>query len=271
MKRISLVSSDLNGTLVHQHTMSDMIRLYIGQKQYEEADAIFKKQTSGEATIEEAFGIAGPLTKGLTLRQAIEYTQSSMSYVNGFDKLVKFLNNREVPLVINSTGYSVTIYSIAGQLGNNEIHGQIGNILHFVDANGKVLSEQELGFMVKDFIDNPKSKDKSYYDSFKANGKITLGIKDESAKSELIMEYVQNHFSGISPNQILHIGDTMGDSSAILDIARQGGIGVAFNYNPALGKYLREETEKHDIAGEIYYIDPKSENSDLSKLLEVIQ
>ena len=57
---IQLVSSDLNGTLVHQHTMSDMIRLYIGKEQFEKANEVFKKQTSGTASMEEAFQNAEP-------------------------------------------------------------------------------------------------------------------------------------------------------------------------------------------------------------------
>ena len=111
MTRIKLVSSDLNGTLVHQHTMSDVIRLYLGNEEFRQADIVFKRQTSGTATMEETFFTAGPLTRGLTLRQAIEYTRTYIGYVKGFDEFINYLHNAGIPLIINSTGYSVTIYS----------------------------------------------------------------------------------------------------------------------------------------------------------------
>src|SRR3989344_6331454 len=133
-----LVSSDLNGTLVHQHTMSDMIRLYCGEEKFRQADAVFKRQTSGTATMEEAFANAGPLTKGLTLRQAIEYTQHEMKYVNGFAEFLDALHQRNIPFVINSTGYSVTIHAIRALAGRDKIHGQIGNTLEFgIDGDAK--------------------------------------------------------------------------------------------------------------------------------------
>ena len=86
---IKFVSSDLNGTLVHQHTMSDMIRIFKGKEDFEKADIIFKKQTTGTATMEEAFDVAGPLSKGITLRQAIEYTQNHLKYLNGFEEFLE--------------------------------------------------------------------------------------------------------------------------------------------------------------------------------------
>src|SRR3989344_4021353 len=106
MARIKLLSSDLNGTLVHQHTMSDMIRLYIGEEQFQQANGWFKLQTAGLAGIEEVFQKASPLTKGLTLRQAIEYTKEHLRYLHGFSEFANSLAEQGIPLIINSTGYS---------------------------------------------------------------------------------------------------------------------------------------------------------------------
>jgi hypothetical protein len=88
---IKLFSSDLNGTLVHQHTMSDMIHLYVGKKQFIKANSIFEQQIKGEATIEDAFCIVGPLTQGVTLRHAIEYTTHHLRYIDGFHEFVDYL------------------------------------------------------------------------------------------------------------------------------------------------------------------------------------
>ena len=96
--------------------------------------------------MEEAFSATAPLTKGLTLRQAIEYTIKHMKYIDGFNEFIETLYNNEIPLVINSTGYSVTIYAIRKKLGKNKIHGFIGNFLKFgQDADPKAtLREDEL-------------------------------------------------------------------------------------------------------------------------------
>ena len=253
---IKLVSSDLNGTLVHQNTMGDMIRLY-------------KKQINGTVTIKKAFSIAGPLTKGLTLRQAIEYTKIHMKYVDGFKKFIDDLRNAKIPLVINSTAYSVTIYSIIEQVGKDKIHGQICNSLKFVkngDSNSP-LKEDELKRLVAKYFENPNSTKNNIYDRIQATGVVELGIQDESDKAKLIISYVKKHFPAIKPDEIAHIGDSMGDSRGIYDIAKQGGLGIAFNYNGALEKFLKEKLASEKISGKIVLIEPKSEFANLMRIV----
>lgn len=268
-KRVKLISSDLNGTLVHQHTMSDMIRLYLGQEQFEKAITIFNKQTSGEATMQEAFDNAGPLTKGLTLRQAIEYVKTHMVFINGFDSFVNSLQQQGIFLVINSTGYSVTIYAIMAMLGGNKIHGQIGNFLEFgIDGNPhNIISEEDLKKKVEEYFEDPSALNNPIYDKIMATGVVSLGICDERAKKDLILNYAQEKFNDIKPEEMVHIGDTMGDSEGILGIAKDGGVGIAFNYNAALKNFLDRVIESESILGEIYFVDIKSKNSDLRKVL----
>lgn len=263
MPKIKLVSSDLNGTLVHQHTMSDMIRLYLSQEAFEKADEVFKRQTAGKASMEAAFGIAGPLTRGLTLRQAIEYTRDHMHYVNGFHEFVYALAENDVPLVINSTGYSVTIHAIRAQLGFDRIEGQIGNYLRF-GWNGDVketLREDELCVKVREyFVDGGDET----YDKIQATGEIELGILNEEAKAELIIEYAKKHLD-IWPEEIAHMGDTMGDRGGIKEISEAGGIGIAFNYNKALEDYLNRVK-----VGTVFFVDEKSETSDLRNVIPLL-
>ncbi len=270
---IKLVSSDLNGTLVHQHTMSDMIRLYVGQSKFEKANEVFKKQTSGTASMEEAFQNAEPLTKGLTLRNAIEYAKSQMRYVNGFKEFVDTLSKQNIPFVINSTGYSVTIYAIREQIGNNKIHGMIGNFLRFGmnGSDNESLNESELESKVKDYFSNPDSLRNPIYDLIQATGVIDLGITDEEAKAKLIHEYVKAHFKNMQLSEIAHIGDTMGDSGGIYGVAEAGGIGIAFNYNQALKEFLEKKiSENPSLKDRIHLIDTKSETSDLRNVLPLI-
>ena len=270
---IKLVSSDLNGTLVHQHTMSDMIRLYVGQQQFEKANEVFKKQTSGTASMEEAFQNAGPLTKGLTLRQAIEYTKTHMIYVNGFKEFVNSLSKQKIPFVINSTGYSVTIYAIREQIGIEKIHGKIGNFLRFGINGSEIesLSERELESKVRDYFSNPESSRNTIYDSVQATGVIDLGIIDEQAKAKLIQEYVKANFKDIQTSEIVHMGDTMGDSGGIYGVAESGGIGIAFNYNLALQQFLEKKiSENPSLKERILFVNAKSETSDLRQILSLL-
>jgi 2-hydroxy-3-keto-5-methylthiopentenyl-1-phosphate phosphatase len=264
---VKLLSSDLNGTLVHQHTMSDMIRLYVGIDKFARAEAVFKKQTSGEASIEEAFANAGPLTRGLTLGEAIEYTVDHMRYVNGFQEFVDILAERGIPFVINSTGYSVTIYAIRDQVGAEKIHGMIGNSLQFAMAGdlNSILREDELEGMVKDYFSDATNP---IYDLIRATGVVELGIKDEEAKAKLLLEYLEGHFPDVATADVLHMGDTMGDSGGIVGIAQAGGVGVAFNYNEALEKYLKKQ--EGATAERIYMVDPKGGNSNLKNVLKIV-
>jgi phosphoserine phosphatase len=267
--KIKLVSSDLNGTLVHQHTMSDMIRLYIGKKQYQLAKEVFEKQISGELSIKEAFQTAGPLTRGLTLREAIEYTRAHMKYLNGFQEFIDSLHKHKISLIINSTGYSVTTHAIREQIGLSNIHGVIGNSLRFgMNAElNKTISEAELQRRVREYFIRSDAVDDPVYDNLKATGVIDLNISDEDAKAKLIREYISKNFGDIHPNEIAHMGDSMGDSMGILEIAKAGGIGIAFNYNNPLKEFLKKALKKQIIKGKIYFIEPKSESSDLTKVL----
>ena len=259
---VKIVSSDLNGTLVHQHTMSDMIKVYLGEEKFKKADVVFKKQTSGTATMEEAFENAGPLTRGLTLRQALEYTEYEMNYVNGFSHFIDLLQARNIPFIINSTGYDVTIFAIRALVGKNKIHGSIGNTLEFAEEGsiGAVVKLEELEEMVDDFF--TKDRTKPIYDSIKATGRVHLGILNEGAKAKLLLEYVQRNFPSVQSEGLMHMGDTIGDVGGIVGVAQAGGIGIAFNYNQALKDRLDDELQK-DPEKKIYFVDKKGLNSDL--------
>lgn len=273
---IKLVSSDLNGTLVHQHTMSDMIRLYLGEDKFQQADAVFKRQTSGTASMEEAFEMAGPLTKGLTLRQAIDYAQREMKYLLGFEEFLDTLSHRNIPFVINSTGYSVTIHAMRARWGADKIYGFIGNVLEFgMDGDPQAaLREDELEQKVMTYVqDNGQknSKEKSVgnkYDLLKATGNIKLGITNEDAKATLLLDYASKNFPTIQPEEMLHMGDTMGDSGGIIGVAKAGGVGIAFNYNQPLREFIEKEISKNQILQDrIYFVELKSESSDVRKIL----
>jgi phosphoserine phosphatase len=145
---IALVSCDLNGTLVHQHTMMDMIRVYFPDQpeRFKKAKEAFNKQTSGLLSMKEAFAIAGPLTRGLSLRNAIRYAVKEMNFLEGFELFISTLYEKGIYFIINSTGYSITTEVIKAIYGPEKIYAVICNRLIFGwgGRNHKVIDEAEL-------------------------------------------------------------------------------------------------------------------------------
>lgn len=245
-----------------------MIR-HLGEEKFRKAEEVFKRQTNGTATMQEAFGTAGPLTKGLTLRQAIEYAISTMRFVDGFREFIAFLQMRNIPLIVNSTGYSVTIYVMQAMLGKGKIWGHIGNELKFGMSGlpDKTITEAELERMVYNYVDYLEGG--KLYDEIQATGEIVLGIVDEAAKADLLLGYVAKHFSSHESKHLVHMGDTMGDSGGIAGIARLGGTGIAFNYNETLEMFLRAQPK--DVLEHTHFVDPKGESSDLRNVLPILK
>ncbi len=265
---IQLVSSDLNGTLVHPHTMMDMIRIGFPDEpqRYERAKEAFTQQTSGNLSMQAAFDIAGPLTKGLPLRTAIEYALTEMRFVDGFKDFIEKLHQNNILFVINSTGYSVTNEVIQAVYGRLYFHAVICNRLVFGYDQSRMVSENEISELVRKYVGGEKHS--AVYDKITAIGKVELGICDENDKAQLLFDITDP--LGIPRASVAHIGDTMGDSGGIYEVARHGGIGIAFNYNEALKTYLNEKLHKESIAGKIYIISPKSEHSDLRSIFPIL-
>jgi len=272
MSRIRLVSSDLNGTLVHQHTMKDMIRVYFPNEpeRYEKANRAFKRQTEGLLSMKEVFAIAGPLTKGITLRQAITYTIAEMKYVYGFETFIDTLANANIFFLINSTGYTITIDVIRAVYGSDKIYDAICNNLIFGwdGRSERHISDSELTLLIHEYIGDPEKRKDDTYDRIMATGEIELGIIDEDAKAEMIFARAKK--LGINPDQVAHIGDTMGDSMGIYRVAKEGGLGIAFNYNDALEEFLKQKLENEYIPGRILFIDKKGEDSNLERVLSYL-
>ena len=223
----------------------------------------------GLFTAAETLAIIAPSTKGLTLRQAIEYTRMHMTFVDGFHEFVDTLHKNGIHFVINTTGYSVTVYAIREQVGRDKIPGHIDNFLRFGEDGdpNATLREDELESLVSRYFSLQDHSTSPVYDKIKATGRIEISIGDEAAKTKLLLEYAQRHFPGIHPTQIAHIGDTMGDSECIYIVATLGGLGVAFNYNPALERFVREKMESDNIQRRMVLVDPKSRSSNLMNVV----
>ncbi len=270
LRKIQMVSCDLNGTLVHQHTMTDMIRIYFSHRpeQYEKAKDVFAKQTSGLLSMKEAFDTAGPLTKGLTLRNAIEYARSEMRFIKGSEEFISALYENGKYFVINSTGYTVTTEVMKSLFGPEKIYDVICNRLIFAwEGNpAKPIGEKYLSDLVRDYFLN--GTDEEIYDEILATGETELGILDEEDKAMSLFEIADK--MNISRASVAHIGDTMGDSRGICEVARNGGLGIAFNYNEALKNYLKNVLKNEKISGKIILAEPKGETSDIRRILDIL-
>ncbi|MCP4110094.1 MAG: hypothetical protein GY749_32000 [Desulfobacteraceae bacterium] len=269
-EKIRLVSSDLNGTLVHQHTMMDMIRVGFPHlpDRYEKAKDVFTRQTSGLLSMKETFEIAGPLTKGLSLRSAIDYARSEMRFLHGFDEFISTLYKNGIYFVINSTGYTVTTEVIKSVYGHEKINDVICNRLIFgwKGDPASPVDEKELADLVRNYF--TRNEDDKVCDDILTIGKVELGICDENDKARLIFEIADK--MNIPRTAIAHIGDTMGDSGGLCGVAGNGGIGIAFNYNEALENHLKDFMKNESLSGEIILAEPKSETSDIRCILEIL-
>jgi len=270
MQPIRLVSCDLNGTLVHQHTMMDMIRTGFPHHpdRYEKARDVFTRQTAGLLSMEKTFRIAGPLTQGLSLRKAIEYALNEMHFLEGFEIFLSAIEEKDVYFVINSTGYTLTTEVIKILRGAEKFYDVICNRLVFgwQGNSGREIEEDALSEFVRHYFSD--KKENKVYDEILATGEVELRIRDEKEKARLIFGIAGK--ADIPRAAIAHIGDTMGDSRCICEVAKNGGLGIAFNYNKALKDHLEIVLENNEISGQIILSQEKSKTSDLRSLLEVL-
>jgi len=269
-KNLRLISCDLNGTLVHQHTMMDILRWGFPDEpeRFKKAKDAFIQQTSGRLSIKEAFAIAGPLTRGLSLRKAITYTTTEMKFLAGFELFISTLYEKKIYFVINSTGYSVTTEVIRALYGKEKIYATICNQLIFgwKGNKNKVIKDEELSHLIFNYFRGQEQE--KIYDDLQAVGEVELVIGDENEKANRIFDLAKD--LKIPRDLIAHIGDSMGDSGGIVEVARNGGFGIAFNYNLALKNYLEEVLRNEPLRGKIILIEPKKDTSHLQNLLSAL-
>jgi phosphoserine phosphatase len=270
MPSFCFLSTDLNGTLVHAHTMQEMIRVGFPEEpqRFETASRAFALQTDGKLSISETFRIAGEQTRGLPLRVAIDFALNRMSFVDGYPEFAAFLKEHQIPTAIVSTGYSVTLYAMRHGTPAPQFMSQ-GNRLIFAAKDGQVIPEDELENLVRRYIENPSLRSDRIFGSIHATGEVALGIHDEGDKARIVLTMAQG--LGIPSSRTMHMGDTMGDSLGILAIAKAGGLGVAFNYNHALEAFLRQEGKRELESGHILLIDPKGPKSNLKNVLPCVE
>ncbi|MCX8012172.1 MAG: hypothetical protein N3A64_03335 [Desulfobacterota bacterium] len=129
-----------------------------------------------------------------------------------------------------------------------------------------MIREDELVQLIANYF-HGQEKEK-IFDEVKATGEVELIIPDENEKANWIFEFAEK--INIPRHSVAHVGDTMGDSGGIVEVARNGGLGVAFNYNQALKNYLERILKQESFPGKIILAEPKKDTSRLQNLLSVL-
>ena len=102
--------------------------------------------------------------------------------------------------------------------------------------------------------------------------KIERGLSQNSIDSytrdiHKLLRYLEENNINISPIAI----DIEVIQGFIYEVAKAGGIGVAFNYNQTLKGFLDEKiAEDYSLKDRIHFIEPKGPNSNLRRVLEII-
>lgn len=267
---IRLLSSDLNGTLVHSHTMQEMISWGFPEDpgRFEEAKKLFDLQTKGELGLKDTFLRAGDLTHGLPLGCAIRYSMEGIRLIDGFAELMEFLGANGIRLIIVSTGYTVTLYTMRYSLRMPPFIFHSNRLVFASGEKGEEISEEALEVLVRDFVAMPERRNDPLYQTIKATGRIELGLETEASKAEVALETARR--LGIEAHHVAHMGDTMGDSMGIVGVARAGGLGIAFNYNQALEQFLKREAQEEIDQGKIVLVCPKGPGAHLAKVVPYI-
>lgn len=318
---IKIVSSDMNGTftggskpvviggkeqVLAEHTMSHMILNHAGEQAFLQAKEVFGRQTSGKATMQEAFGNAAPYYAEMPLRKAIEYAIPAnaedvrhVKFIQGFWDFLGSLADKGMQFLVNSTGYDVTAYVVQEQARqllqdrNPVMPYSIGN--HLLFATKEEAAKAQKGLVTlnleelslrqnmlrelvgKYFTDVQTAQNDPIFDQWVATGQLHIGLPSEAAKAELLFAYLQTARPDVKPEEVAHIGDTYGDSGGIIGVAKAGGIGIAFNYNDplkdAIYKEVRADIDSGDtnLADRIFFVDTKGPNSDMRRLNPVLE
>ena len=110
-KLVDLVSVDVNGTSVWQHTMTDMLRIFKGPGDSEQAYRAVKKHFKGENpnALLTAFLSTAMLYKGLSLHDVINYSQNYL------------IENRNIPDPNNKHGFVTGFEEFVDELYQNQI------------------------------------------------------------------------------------------------------------------------------------------------------
>lgn len=267
-----LISSDFNGTLARRNAMSRLIRLGDRPEMFETVRERLKIRLAGKMSMGEYLKLLGASLKGVSLKEAMVHCRKGLELLEGFENLLKYLKKENLPLVINTTSFSFVMYALREQYGKEYFDGFICNRMEF-GWNGdpeRAIDEEELEEMIEAWYRAGKFRKFDSYKEVKATGRVSLDIEHERSKSEQLKKYLKIKHPDIAFKNAIHIGDSFGDSRIMTDLARVGGIGIAFNYNSKLEEHLVDFLNRRMYPGMILMASPKNPENTLDELIKVL-
>lgn len=285
--RISALMVDMNGVILQHHGPTDMLKHFRCKSTYTCVDdVVLPNLKEGNAkSMSNALRSTALHYKDISLRQVLQYVElhiektksrfvSSHGLVNGFDKFVNALYEAEIPLGIISTSPTALLYAfqevINRRLGEGRIHSVIGNYLEFGDggeSGHNAETEVNLREKIKEYFSNPQAYEEEYYDFTRTTGKI----EPNEDKLPLILNWGKE--LDIFPERLGYVGDSISDELPIREIAKLGGLGIAFNHYKELEQELEQELklpENQDLKHRVKILDLRSPSSNLMRILPEI-
>ncbi|WP_456432747.1 hypothetical protein [Thermosulfuriphilus sp.] len=255
---LKLLSWDVNQTLVAENTMVALAGLAGHRKRAQE---IVEAQTAGRRPVETTLKELARLTAGLPLEDIVSYV-CSLPELPGLRLTLKAFCRAGLIQIINSTGYTVVLSLwnkiLQRHLGEAPFSKIIANRLRFEDSRGEEVPEEEVLETAVALLEGKRPQ----RDLF-VSGDLDLVISAEEAKAVFLEQIIRQE--GLFMSEVAHIGDSMGDSEVIAWMAKNGGLGLAFNARPELVLFLERLSERR-LPGQAVIVS----SSDLRDLAPVI-
>ncbi len=167
-----MVVLELDGAVVHGHTPSELIHagFPLQPERDEQAFKLYQKESTGNVKPDETLLQYATLARGLSLRRAIEFATFKMRFINGFDTFIEILYQKNVPLILVSSSFSIITETIRWLYGPDRFQAVLANSLAFgLEKDPEaVISEEKLISLVQRYFH--RDRDHQAYDKITATG-----------------------------------------------------------------------------------------------------
>ena len=265
-----MVVLELDGAAVHDHTPSELIRtgFPLQPERYEQALDLYQRESCGNVKPEEALLQYAALARGLTLRRAIEYATFKMRFINGFDTFIEMLYQKNIPLLLVSSSFSIITEAVRQLYGPDRFQAILANSLVFglEKESETVISEKKLTTLVQRYFH--RDRDHQAYDKIAATGECNAINTHSLQKASFIAEMAAG--LNIPFKAVNYVCSNPKDGETLLAVARSGGKVIAFNFEESL-EAMSQECAKNSPAGNtIQFATPKSRRANLRSVFEIL-
>lgn len=265
-----MVVLELDGTVVHDHTPSELIRTGFSfqPERYEQAFDLYQRESTGNVKSEEAILQYATLARGLTLRRAIEYATFKMRFINGFDTFIEILYQKNVSLLLVSSSFSIITEAIRQLYGPDRFQTVLANPLAFgLEKDPEaVISEKKLITLVQRYFH--RARDRQAYDKIAATGECNVINTRPLQKASFIAEVAAG--LNIPFKTVNYVCSNLKDRETLLAVARFGGRVIAFNFEESLEAIIQEGAKNNPTGNTIQFTTPKSRRANLRSVFEIL-